>query len=294
MDRFTGALAALLGLLLAGAMPPASADVVVTISGNVAVAEIVLPSAAQPTYTATLRLEFEAPENISAANLGIAAAVLDPLDPSLRARLPDPSLLVPAGFPVLVTVEPPPGAVLLASSFEPGDPGSDELGFRNSALVELRTPDLSFSNPSSYRLLRAPLGGAFVDITADVVEGSVRTRARTGGFSEFLIAEDPRDDAVRALEEYVRIDLRLDDPLIAPATRASLEAALAQSRAQFDGGAYAAALTALLAFDALLAATTPDQVPNRYRARRDLDNARGEVESLSANLAFFLRRLEGD
>jgi hypothetical protein len=85
MDRCTGALGALLGLLLAGASPIARADVVVSITGNVAVAEIALPSAAQPTYTATLRLAFEAPKNLTVANLGITAAVVDPLDPTLRA-----------------------------------------------------------------------------------------------------------------------------------------------------------------------------------------------------------------
>lgn len=171
MDRCTGALGALLGLLLAGASPIARADVVVSITGNVAVAEIALPSAAQPIYTATLRLAFEAPENLTVANLGITAAVVDPLDPILRARLPAAALAIPAAFPVLVTVEPPPGAVLLGSSFEAGDAGSDAFGFRNSAAVELRTPDLSYSNPSSFRLLRAPLDGPFVDITAEVVEG---------------------------------------------------------------------------------------------------------------------------
>ncbi len=195
---------------------------------------------------------------------------------------------------MLVTVEPPPGAVLLGSSFEAGDAGSDAFGLRNSAAVELRTPDLSFSNPSSFRLLRAALDGPFVDITAEVVEGSVPTRARTGGFSEFVIADNPRADETRALEAYLRTDLRLDDPAIAPATRASLEAALAQSRVQFDAGDFAAALTALGAFDALLAATTPAEVPNRYRARRDLGNVRGDLESLSAHLAFFLRRLGDD
>jgi hypothetical protein len=281
----------LLLLVALGAGGAARADVVVTITGNVAVAEIALPTAQAPLYTATLRLEFDAQENLTAQNLGIDAEIVDPA--SLIGRLPM-STTVPAAFPVLVRVEPPPGLQLLASSFEPGEPGSDELGFRRSVAIELRTTQLPYADDSPLRLLRAPLGGSFQDITSDVVAGSVRTRARSGGFSEFVIVDDQRGLAMRALEEYVRLDLRLIDPALEPVTAAALDTALAESRARFDVQDYAGALLELADFDALLAATTAAQVPDRWRARRDLVNARGEIEALSAHLAFLLRRLDAE
>jgi hypothetical protein len=278
-------------LLALVATGTARADVVVTINGNVAVAEIALPTAQAPLYTATLRLEFDTPENLTVQNLGIEAQIVDPA--TLVGRLPM-STTVPAAFPVLVRVEPPPGLQLLGSSFETGEPGSDELGFRRSVAIELRTTQLPYADDSPLRLLRAPLSGSFQDITSDVVAGSVRTRARSGGFSEFVIVDDQRDLVQRALGEYVRLDLRLADPAIDPATAAALDAALVDSRVLFDAQDYAGALRELAEFDVLLAAATPAQVPDRWRARRDLGNPRGEIEALSAHLAFLLRRLDDD
>lgn len=268
----------------------AHADVSVTIVGNVATAEIALPSAAVPTYTATLRLEFTSPENLSVENLGIEAFVISPA--AIQTRLPSLQVTVPNDFPVLIRVEPPFGNSLLASSFELDEPGSLELGFRNSVAVEVRTTNLPFVQDGPARLLRAPLGKPFVDITSEVIAGSIRTRARTGGFSEFVIANDLRNDEVRAADEYVRADLRLDDPAIAPALAATLEAALALSRTEFDNDNFDIALLRLQDFDALVAASASGPLPNRYRARRDLNNVRGEIETLSANIAFFLRRLD--
>lgn len=287
---FRRSLTCCVALLVLAVLPAAvRADVTVTISGNVATAEIVLPSASTPLYTATLRLEFEAPENLTVANLGIEALVVDPA--VVLPRLP-PSTAVDPAFPVLVRVEPPPGTVLMSSSYEVGEPGSDELGFRDSVAIELRTTNLPYVADSKLRLLRAPLAGAFEDITSDVVPGSVRTRARSGGFSEFVIAEDQRSPEARALEEYLRLDARLGDPAIDPPTAASLDAALALSRSAFDGGDIPGALAALAAFDVLVAAAMPAQLPDRWRARRDLNNVRGEIEALSANLAFLLRRVD--
>ncbi len=83
----------------------APADVSVTIVGNVATAEIALPSVAVPTYTATLRLEFSSPENLSVENLGIDAFIISPA--AIQPRLPGLDVTVPTDFPVLIRVEPP-------------------------------------------------------------------------------------------------------------------------------------------------------------------------------------------
>jgi hypothetical protein len=184
--------------------------------------------------------------------------------------------------------------VLFAGSFETGEPSTDELTFRRAADIEVRTTQLPYASDSPLRLLKAPLGGAFVDITADIVPGSVRTRARSGTYSEFLIVEDTRPSDQRAREEYDRAALRIADPAIAPTVSTALAAALASSRSAFDGGDYTLALSRLAMFDGLLAATAPVDVPDRWRARRDLNNAHGEIAALSAAIAFHLRRLDDD
>lgn len=276
---------------------PASADVQVTVSGNVAIAEIRLPSAAVPVYSATLRLEFDSPENLSADNLGISAAIIDPLDPLLLALLPaggPPVVSIPSEFPVMITVDPPRGAVLFRGSFEPGSSGIDELAFRRASDIEVYTEHLSYSTGTPYRLLKAPTGGAFVDITADVLPGSVRTRARSGTYSRFLVVSDLRPDDLRAAEEYDRAAARIADPAIAPSVAATLSVALSSSRIAFDAGDYVLALQRLSMFDGLLASTVPSDVPDRWRARRDLNNAHGELAAISATIAFYLRRLDED
>jgi hypothetical protein len=289
----------LLAVAIASLCAPgdAHAEVTVTISGTTAIAEIRLPNAAMPVYSATLRLDFDTPENLTADNLGVSAAIVDPLDPMLLARLPgggSPVVSIPPAFPVLITVEPPAGAVLFAGSFEAGQPSSDELSFRRAADIEVRTTQLPYASDSPLRLLKSPVGGSFSDITADIVPGSVRTRARSGTYSEFLIVEDTRANDQRAIEEYDRAALRIADPAIAPPVATALAAALASSRSAFDAGDYALALSRLAMFDGLLAASAPVDVPDRWRARRDLNNAHGEIAALSATIAFFLRRLEND
>ncbi len=278
----------LAGLSVVGA---AKADVVVTITGNIAVAEITLPNAAAPLYTATLRLEFDEPENLSVLNLGIEAQIIDPA--SLLPRLPA-STMIPAEFPVLVRVEPPQGAQLLNSSFELAEPGSDELGFRRSVVMELRTVHLPFDPNRPLRLLRAPLGGNFLDLTNNVLPGSARASARSGGFSEFVIVDEMRTLEVQAIDRFVRLDQLLGDPVIDPDTGSVLRNALTQCRKRFDNQQYPEALKSLAVFDGLIVVTSPEQMPDRWRARRDLSNPRGEIEALSASLGFVLRQLAGD
>ena len=55
----------------------AAATVVVTITGRKATADITLPGPGASTYTADLELEFDNPQNLTAACLGISADVLD-------------------------------------------------------------------------------------------------------------------------------------------------------------------------------------------------------------------------
>ena len=96
--------AALLAALLpaaALALPGAPAGPTVTIDGNQASVTL-----AAGGVSLDLTLTFEQVVGLNAANLGISARVATPSE--LVGRLPDNALTsLPAGFPLLVTVEPP-------------------------------------------------------------------------------------------------------------------------------------------------------------------------------------------
>ena len=163
------------------AAPCARATVVTTIDGNRATSEIVVENASQQQFTATLVLEFDDVDNLTVACLGITADALEAGDiAAIQARFPNPaSQSIDPLFPVRVVVEPPVPC---------------GLNFRNDVQVELHTEALTFVSGSPYRLFKAPLGGPFADLTAEVLPGSVRTRSRTGAISEFVIALDCSPD----------------------------------------------------------------------------------------------------
>ncbi|HEX7916612.1 DUF6689 family protein, partial [Rudaea sp.] len=169
-------------VLLFGTIAFAHADVAVNVSGNVASAAIVLPG----NIGADLTISFDSTQNLSAANLGITAQLVNVNASGLLARLPDSQLVsVPAAFPVLITVEP-----------------SGDFSFTNSYLLSVHTHNLGYAPGTPLRLFKAPLGGNFVDITEDVRPGSVDTRGREGGFSQFLIVADLRPNSVVAAGKF--------------------------------------------------------------------------------------------
>src|SRR3954454_6572945 len=97
-------------LLLAGACA-AEAGVVVSASGNTAVADISLASGGR-SYTADVAITFSGAQNLSPTELNLSAQIVDPSDPGLLARLPACILpvlgcvTVDPNFPVLITIEP--------------------------------------------------------------------------------------------------------------------------------------------------------------------------------------------
>ena len=66
---------------------------------------------------------------------------------------------------------------------------------------------------------------------------------------------------------------------------------LAAGRAAFDANDAPAAIIALDAFSARVSASTNAQVPDRWRAQRDLDNIAGDLLGEAAALRFLLGRL---
>lgn len=257
---------------------PAAADVVVTISGNSARADIELGGTpGDPQYTATMFLTFDSPVGLSAENLNITAHIVDPSDPALRARLPMGSLAsVPSNFPVLISVSPPP-----AAGFE----------FLNAAQVDVYTTNLSYTTDSPYRLYKAPSGGMFHDLTEDVIPGSIRCRSRTGGFSDFLLVIDLSSARESAEDKYAFLAARVDDMDIAPTTRAALQLDLDESYEEFLEGDYEDAREELDDIELRVSAEAGATVPNRWRAAGDLDNVAGSLAGEAASLDFHLRRL---
>ncbi len=262
---------------------PITLDIVV--GGNQAV--IGIDAGALPlARDAELLLSFDDAENLCAETLGASVALVNPLDPAFRARLPT-GALVPLALPVMIRIEPPASAVC------PGDPTPGALAFNDTVRAEVHTHLLPFTVDSPLRLYKAPLGGMFFDLTDAVLPGSVRTGGRTGGFSEFIVVIDLRPVAETIEAKYDFLAARLVNPAIAPGVVPQLQSDLAASRSAFDAADRAAAIAALDAFvqriDAANAAVI--QIPNRWRAQRDLDNIAGDLKGEAASLRFHLGRL---
>ncbi len=265
---------AVIALTGAACAPPADAGVAVTIEGNTARARIELGgSPGNPQYAGTLILTFDSPVGLSAQNLDITAQAVNPDDPVLRARLPS-TVAVPGQFPVLVSVRP-------RNGFE----------FRNAAQVELYTHQLAYVAGSPYRLYKAPAGGAFHDLTEDVLAGSVRCRGRTGSFSDFLMVADTATASDAAQDKFAFLDARVDDGEIDGATAALLQIDLDEAYEEFLEGDYEDARAELDDLELRVDGGAGTTVPNRWRSQGDLDNVAGSLEAEAAALDFYLRKL---
>ena len=273
-------LAAAATLLLGAATVNAGSVVVEIVDGRKAKAEITLVDGAN-TYTADFELEFHNPQNLTVACVGIDADVLDAIEiADIESRLPDPAnQSIDPAFPVRVTVEPP-----IACG----------LRFEDEVHVEFDTPDLVYAPFSPYRLMKAPLGGDFHDITASVIAGSVRSRGSGGSFSEFvMVADSLQDHAADADAAYDAIEARIDDPAIALTAQLTLQTDVALSRAAYDADNHAQAIALLDDLDLHCATLGGPALPNVWRSARDLVNAEGDIVTLGRNIKFALGRLAG-
>ncbi len=268
--RLAPALALLLGMTSIAAAQ--SLPVSVNVSGNVATARIGLSTAP----LADLTLSFDDASNLSASSLGISAELVSLSDPNLLARLPDANLTtIPADFPVLITIEPP----ALAG-----------LSFRRTVNVEIHTHLLTYTAGTPYRVFKAPLGGAFREITREVLPGSVRARTSTGSFSQFLILADLRSSRDTIAEKFGW--LRGQTAALSATPRAALESRIDAAEAAVADDDFAEAIAQLDAFSAEVAAQAGTAIPQQWRALRDQHNVAGELLSGAATLKFsigFLR-----
>ena len=150
--------ALVLPALLYAALPAAAqTSLAPQISGNSVTAKIQLPGGVE----ADLSIAFEQVVGLNSNALALSAALISPSDATLMSRMPDPaSFSIPAGFPVLVRIDPTPGS---------------GLSFSGVSRVSLYTHNLTFTAGSPLRLYTAHGGGAFRDMTGSLDPGSVPT-----------------------------------------------------------------------------------------------------------------------
>lgn len=247
---------AVLLLLLAAPLAMAqSLPVRVTISGNTAVAHIGLPGA----EVADMTLDFDSATGLTASNLGIAAQLVSPTDTAVLTRLPGSLTSIDGAFPLLITVEPPAGG----------------LSLQRLVRVEVHTHALPYTYGSSYRLFKAPLNGAFRDITTQVAQGSVRARGTTGGFSQFLVLADVRPTGLVAQEKLDRLQARI--ALLPDDEAMPLELHRAAAEAAFQGGRYDDALVHLDAVAARVSERAGTHIPSLWTAGGGSQNHAGEL-----------------
>jgi hypothetical protein len=229
----------------------------VNISGNTATAQIGGPG----LQITDLTLTFDDASGLSASSLGLNAELVSLSNPSLLSRLPDLQLTqLDSALPLLITVEPPAAA---------------GLSFKRTVRVEVHTHVLTYAAGSSYRLFKAPLGGAFRDITDEIAPGSVRARGTTGGFSQFLVLVDLRDTGTVVAQKFAW--LRAHVTTLPAGLRAPYDAGLDAAEAAVGSGDYADAITGLDTLRADAAAQAGNGLAEQWQAGGGAVNEAGEL-----------------
>ncbi|HSS49519.1 MAG TPA: DUF6689 family protein [Thermoanaerobaculia bacterium] len=225
----------------------------------------------------TLTVSFDSVTNLSLPNLGASVSLVSPLDPALAARLPS-GVSIPLTLPILVHIEPTP---------------SGGLAFNGTATIQLQALTLLFPS-NSPRIYAAPTGGNFTDVTKATKTVNMNTSYRVigtrGGFSEFLIVSDPRPVDTVIGEKLDQLDQTLADNsgAISAPVAADLAAELAAARAHVDAGNPAAAITDLDGFLATVAQHSGTDIPDVWRAARDLTDVAGLLSAGAQTLQYSL------
>ncbi|MGO1069349.1 DUF6689 family protein [Lysobacter sp. CA199] len=265
-----------LGLwLLAGAAQAQSLPVSVSASGNHAEAAITLPGL-PGTPLAEVLLDFQDASGLSPSSLGVSAKLVSLSDADLLARLPDLDLTrLQTALPVLITIQPP---------------RYGGLSFHGTGRAEIHTHALPYAAGSRLRLFKAPLGGAFYDITDEIAPGSVRARGTYGGFSQFLILADVRPTGLVIAAKVQRLRDRVD--LLPWSERAGFDALLDDIEDALAIDDYAAALNATDGLRERAQTRAGVYLADQWRATRSHRNHAGELIAGAATLRFsiaFLR-----
>lgn len=278
----------------------ARAQVEVEVVGDTAHATILLEDALGTHYDAEVTIIFDTPTNLSPQSLNLSAELFDPAHPP--GALPAGLSIDPA-FPMLITIEPPGTPELFTSGFESFEDGTGVLSFHNTYDIEVHTHRLAYVPNSKYRLLKAPIGGAFADVTEDVLKGSARARGRGGAFSQFVIGADANTGLgavlVVILPKSTALTLRLTGAILGNLLRGELTALLTNVIAAIGTAVLDPVLgctNALAPLDDFIAdveAHAGIDIANLWRGQRDLANDAGELSSLARTLRFSLLRCAG-
>jgi hypothetical protein len=256
------------------ALPVSAQSLPVTVDVAGETATVRVGPAAAPL--AHLTLTFDGASGLGASSLGVSARLVSPGDPLLLARLPAGGLAqLDQALPLLLTVEPP---------------AAGGLSFVRTVRVEVHTHALAYTAGSQYRLFKAPLGGAFVDITDEIAPGSVRARGTTGGFSQFLVLSDLRDGGAVIDAKFAR--LRGVLATLSPTERAPLASLLDAAEHAVGTGDFAAATNAVDAFRERVSQRAGIALAQTWQAGGALANPAGELLAGAATLKFsiaFLR-----
>ncbi|MDV0439383.1 DUF6689 family protein [Xanthomonas sacchari] len=239
----------------------------VEVSGNVATAAI----GAAPHPLAEVTLEFDSASDLNPGSLGLSAELLTPAQvTALLPRLPSTQAgQVPAQLPLLITVTPPPNG---------------GLSFRRVVHVELHTHALAYTADSTLRLVKAPLGGDFRDITDEIAPGSVRARGTTGGFSQFIVIHDLRPTATVVAAKLNRLQTLVAQlPASEAAPLASMLNSVQSTLANAD---YTAATVALDGFREQVSARAGQGIAQTWNAGMSEGNPAGELLAGAATLRF--------
>lgn len=243
-----------------------------SIDGNEAQATLDLGAG----ITADLTLTFEQVVGLTESGLGLSAELVDPSDQAILSRLPDPSnASIPAAFPVRLVIEPP---------------ADGSLSFSGVVELELYTHNLSYSANTPFRLVSAPLDGLFRDISAYMGTGSYRVRGSGGDFSEFLIIVDLRPHASVIGDKFDHLDelLAAHADSIESQTHAELDQLLTASEDAWLAGDATAAIDLIEEFADTVSQHSGEDVPDVWRATRDVTNVAGQLRAAAATLRFSL------
>lgn len=264
----------LLLLWLFAAAAPASAGLVnLSVSGDELTADIDLAGA----LDGELAVTFEDSTNLSTTTLGASVELLGSAEIlAVNARMPLGSIALPTAYPVMLTIE-------------PGT--SSGLEFDGVVEIEVYTNDLTYVLGSTLRLFAAPLNGDFEDITTSIAGGSYRVRGSKGEFSEFVIVNDLRSTDTVIGVKLDRLADALEDhesDITSSTVYSTLEGYLDDVETEYDADDYSDAIDALDDFIDTVETNSGTNIPDTWRAARDLDNVAGKLRSIAETLRFSL------